>query len=103
MLIGKGLLRIPCSQQSIIPSSENNSLKPKMSKLGSDPKAKTNNFYLRFKPLLSRFSLWLTVQLLELGHLKKDYPITTVLENQKILNFSCKRGPITLTNLRTVT
>lgn len=49
MLIDKGLLRILCSQQSIIPSSENNSLKPKMSKLGSDPKAKTNNFFLAFQ------------------------------------------------------
>ena len=47
-----------------------------MSKLGLDPKAKTNKFYLRFKPLLSRFFLWLTVQLLEPGHLEKDYTVS---------------------------
>ena len=58
-----------------------------MSKLGSHPKAETNKFYLRLKPLLSRFFLWLMVQLLEPGHLEKDYPITTVFENKRFSSF----------------
>ena len=51
-----------------------------MSKLGSDPKAKTNKFYLRFKPLLSRL-------LLEPGHLEKDHPITKVFLQTGTNNF----------------
>lgn len=42
-----------------------------MSKLGLDPKAKTNKFYLRFNPLLSRFFLWLDSATTRTGALGK--------------------------------